>query len=50
MSAADGKVMQTIPMGEGAQTDEGLSHSTIAAAQGCLFARTPGRLYCIGKK
>jgi hypothetical protein len=50
MSAADGKVLQTIAMGEGAQTDEGRSHATIAAAQGCLFARAPGRLYCIGKK
>lgn len=50
MSAADGKVLATIPMGEGAQTDEGLSHSTIAAAQGCLFLRTPTMLYCIGKK
>jgi outer membrane protein assembly factor BamB len=50
MSAADGKILQTIPMGEGAQTDQGLSHSTIAAAQGCLFVRAPGRLYCVGKK
>jgi outer membrane protein assembly factor BamB len=50
MSAADGKILQTIPMGEGAQTDEGLSHGTIAAAQGCLFARTSARLFCIGKK
>jgi outer membrane protein assembly factor BamB len=50
MSAEDGKILQTIPMGEGAQTDAGLSHSTIAAAQGCLFVRAPGRLYCVGKK
>jgi outer membrane protein assembly factor BamB len=50
MSAADGKILQTIPMGEGPQTDDGLSHATISAAQGCLFVRTPKRLYCIGKK
>jgi outer membrane protein assembly factor BamB len=50
LSAADGKVLSTIDMGEGDQTDEGLSHSTIAAAQGCLFLRAPGHLYCIGKK
>jgi outer membrane protein assembly factor BamB len=50
LSAADGKVLSTIDMSEGGQTDEGLSHATIAAAQGCLFLRTPGRLYCIGKK
>jgi hypothetical protein len=37
-------------MNEGDQSDEGLSHSTIAAAQGCLFVRAPGHLYCIGKK
>jgi outer membrane protein assembly factor BamB len=50
LSAADGKVLSTIDMGEADQGDQGLSHSTIAAAQGCLFARTPGHLYCIGKK
>jgi outer membrane protein assembly factor BamB len=50
LSAADGKVMSTIALNEGVQTDEGLSHSTIAVAQGCLFVRAPGHLYCIGKK
>jgi outer membrane protein assembly factor BamB len=50
LSAADGKVLSTVSLNDGDQTDEGLSHSTIAAAQGCLFIRTPGHLYCIGKK
>jgi outer membrane protein assembly factor BamB len=50
LSAADGKVMSTIDMGGTDQGDEGLSHATIAAARGCLFVRTPARLYCIGKK
>jgi outer membrane protein assembly factor BamB len=50
LSAADGKVLSNIAMNEGDQSDEGLSHSTIAAAQGCLFVRAPGHLYCIGKK
>ena len=50
LSAADGKVLSTIDMSGGNQTDEGLSHATIAAAQGALFLRAPGRLYCIGKK
>jgi len=49
LSATDGKVLSTIAMNEGDQSDEGLSHSTIAAAQGCLFVRTPNHLYCIGK-
>jgi outer membrane protein assembly factor BamB len=49
-SAADGKVLSTIDMGEGDQSDEGLSHATIAAAQGCLFVRAPRHLYCVGKK
>jgi len=44
MSAADGQVLSTIPM------DEGMTHATIAAAQGCLFLRTAQNLYCIGKK
>jgi outer membrane protein assembly factor BamB len=44
MSAADGQVLATINM------DEGQSHATIAAAQGCLFVRTAQNLYCIGKK
>jgi hypothetical protein len=26
------------------------AHATIVAAQGCLFIRTPDKLYCIGKK
>jgi outer membrane protein assembly factor BamB len=47
LSAADGHVLSTIPMDD--QKTE-LSHSTIVAAQGCLFVRTPGRLYCIGKR
>jgi outer membrane protein assembly factor BamB len=50
LSASDGQVLSTIKMNEGDRTDEGLSHSTIAAAQGCLFVRAPGRLYCIAKK
>ena len=50
LSAADGKVLSTVSMSEGDQTDEGLTHATIAAAQGALFVRAPGHLYCIGKK
>jgi outer membrane protein assembly factor BamB len=50
LSAADGKVLSTIAMNEGDQSDEALSHATIAAAQGRLFVRAPGHLYCIGKK
>jgi outer membrane protein assembly factor BamB len=50
LSATDGKVLSTISMNDGDQSDEGLSHSTIAAAEGCLFVRTPAHLYCIGKK
>jgi outer membrane protein assembly factor BamB len=50
LSAADGKVMSTINMGEADQGGEGLSHATIAAAHGCLFVRTTDHLYCIGKK
>jgi outer membrane protein assembly factor BamB len=44
MSAKDGEVLSTISM------DEGKTHATIAAAQGCLFIRTAQNLYCIGKK
>ena len=44
MSATDGEVLSTIPM------EEGQTHATIAAAQGCLFVRTAQHLYCIGKK
>jgi hypothetical protein len=29
---------------------EGMTHATIAVAQGCLFVRTAQNLYCIGKK
>ncbi|HEX3719292.1 MAG TPA: PQQ-binding-like beta-propeller repeat protein [Verrucomicrobiae bacterium] len=50
LSAEDGRLLSTIPMNEGDQTDEGLSHATIAAAQGCLFIRSPAHLYCIAKK
>jgi outer membrane protein assembly factor BamB len=50
LSAADGKVLSTIALNEGDQGDEALSHSTIAVAQGCLFVRAPGHLYCLGKK
>ncbi|HEY3864134.1 MAG TPA: PQQ-binding-like beta-propeller repeat protein [Verrucomicrobiae bacterium] len=50
LSAADGKVLSTTSMGEADQGDQALSHSTIAAAQGCLFIRSSGHLYCIGKK
>jgi outer membrane protein assembly factor BamB len=50
LSAADGKVLSTVEMGEADQGDESLSHATIAAAHGSLFVRTPGHLYCIGKK
>jgi outer membrane protein assembly factor BamB len=50
LSAADGQVLSTIQMNDGDKTDAGLSHSTIAAAQGCLFIRTPAHLYCIAGK
>ncbi len=50
LSAADGQVLSTVKMNEGDQTDQGLSHSTVAAAQGCLFIRAPGHLYCVAKK
>jgi outer membrane protein assembly factor BamB len=50
LSAADGKVISTIDMGEADPGGEGLSHATVAAAGGCLFVRAPGHLYCIGKK
>jgi len=50
LSAADGKVLSTIDMGGDDPSGEGLSHATIAAAHGCLFVRTTGHLYCIGKK
>jgi outer membrane protein assembly factor BamB len=50
LSAADGKVLSTTSMGETDQGDAGRSHATIAAAQGCLFVRTAGHLYCIAKK
>jgi outer membrane protein assembly factor BamB len=50
LSAADGRVLQTIKMGGADQTDGGLSHATIAVSQGCLFVRAPDHLYCIGKK
>jgi outer membrane protein assembly factor BamB len=50
LSADDGHILSTIKMGEADQTDEGLSHATIAAAQGCLFIRSPAHLYCISKK
>jgi outer membrane protein assembly factor BamB len=44
LSAADGQVLATINM------EEGPSQATLAAAHGCLFARTAQNLYCIGKK
>jgi outer membrane protein assembly factor BamB len=50
LSAADGKVLSTTSMGEADQGDSGLSHATIAAAQGCLFVRSAGHLYCLAKK
>jgi outer membrane protein assembly factor BamB len=50
LSAADGKVLSTIDMGEADSGGEGLSHATIAAAHGCLFVRSPGHLYCIARK
>jgi outer membrane protein assembly factor BamB len=43
LSAADGSVLSTIKM------EEGMTHATIAAAQGCLFVRTASHLYCIKK-
>ncbi|HZM05389.1 MAG TPA: PQQ-binding-like beta-propeller repeat protein [Candidatus Saccharimonadales bacterium] len=43
LSAADGAVLSTVRM------EEGRTHATIAAAQGCLFVRTASHLYCIGK-
>jgi outer membrane protein assembly factor BamB len=50
LAADDGHVLSTVKMNEGDQTDEGLSHATITAAQGCLFVRAPAHLYCIAKK
>jgi outer membrane protein assembly factor BamB len=50
LSAAEGKVLSTVNMGDADQGGEGLSHATIAAAHGCLFVRTTDHLYCIGKK
>lgn len=50
LSAADGKVLSTVSMSEADQGDDSRSHATIAAAQGCLFVRAAGHLYCIGKK
>jgi outer membrane protein assembly factor BamB len=50
LSAADGQVLSTIRMNDGDKTDAGLSHSTIVAAQGCLFIRTPANLYCVAGK
>jgi outer membrane protein assembly factor BamB len=43
LSASDGAVLSTIRM------DEGMTHATIAAAQGCLFVRTASHLYCVRK-
>jgi outer membrane protein assembly factor BamB len=50
LSAADGKVLSTTSLSEPDMGDEGRSHATIAAAGGCLFARTAGHLYCFAKK
>jgi outer membrane protein assembly factor BamB len=50
LSASDGKVLSTASMGEADKGDSGRSHATIATAHGCLFVRTAGHLYCIGKK
>jgi outer membrane protein assembly factor BamB len=50
LSAADGKVLSTVSLSEAEQGDDSRSHATIAAAQGCLFVRAAGHLYCIGKK
>ena len=50
LSSVDGKVLSTISMNEGDQSDQALTHATIAAAHGCLFIRAPAHLYCIGKK
>jgi outer membrane protein assembly factor BamB len=50
LSAADGKILSTAAMGEADKSDHGLIHATIAAAGGCLYVRTAGHLYCIGKK
>jgi outer membrane protein assembly factor BamB len=44
MSARDGQVLSTIRL------EEGQTHATIAAAQGCLFVRTAQNLYCVGQK
>ena len=39
-------LIRVIPMGE---TDENEMRSAIAIAQGNLFIRTAGKLYCVGK-
>jgi outer membrane protein assembly factor BamB len=45
LDAATGSVLATNPMAE----QENELRSSIAVARGCLFIRTNGKLYCIGK-
>ena len=45
LSAADGKIIATIPMGEQGDT---ATRSTIIPSHGQLFIRTNSKLYCIG--
>jgi outer membrane protein assembly factor BamB len=45
VSASDGSILSTIPMGE---PEDDMTRSTIAVAQGHLFIRANQRLYCVG--
>ena len=45
LSAADGQILSTIKMGEGDQTDNGLSHGTIAAAPGAASLSAPPDIF-----
>jgi outer membrane protein assembly factor BamB len=47
VSAAEGKVLQNIPMGE--PGDDAI-RSSIAVAQGQIFIRTNQKLFCVGNK
>ena len=46
VSAKDGQVLRTIPMGE--ENDDTI-RSSIAVSQGQLFIRTNSKLFCIGR-
>jgi len=45
LNAADGKILNTIPMGEPGDNN---TRSAIAVSQGQLFIRTNSKLYCVG--